>query len=295
MAHYALDGRYQVWTQSTTMEHRLAWAICFTDSEASPNPPAPETFLEDLSDDQKAALCLLVRTQWIPHLPSRPTSVWAMVLSTLPFRSIPRSEWLAQEKRKYADRLVERQDKVARFEQLKSQKKAKRRQYERNRKRVRRAQQKQVRAAAQAAKKLALDTKAGNNLVLDLLDARQTISSLSRPYSRINAAISRQDSSRPSRRQTPLQPTRRINWCQDIYWNLIDTTARAVGYPWRPIDIVKRLRLIDADTFQFLRPQRISQWRDHWFPDELQWTESHLQAIKAEGRPGVTTGRCGIF
>ncbi|KAG8792735.1 hypothetical protein FRC12_005028 [Ceratobasidium sp. 428] len=159
------------------------------DSEASPNPPAPETFLEDLSDDTEGSTLSACSNamdssstissdfslgdgsgpSYAPTTPIRPPPTQTPLRqSTLPFRSIPCSEWLAQEKRKYADRLVERQDKVARFEQLKSQKKAKRRQYERNRKRVRRAQQKKVRAAAQAAKKLALDTKAGNNLVLDL-------------------------------------------------------------------------------------------------------------------------------
>ncbi|KAG8726118.1 hypothetical protein FRC12_023690 [Ceratobasidium sp. 428] len=113
--------------------------------------------------------------------------------------------------------------------------------------------------------------------------------------SAINTAVAAQNPDKPSKRRIPIQPTRRINWCHAIYWSLIEASARVVGYPWSPVDIVNRLRLIDYDTFQYLRPQRISQWRDHRYPDELRWTEAHLRAIKAGSRPVTSSGREGIF
>ncbi|KAG8692274.1 hypothetical protein FRC09_011339 [Ceratobasidium sp. 395] len=314
MAHYALGGTYRAWTQSTAMQHRMAWAIRFSNPTINLNPSTPETFLEDLDDPNDDAASTSSSHTSICAASTTPSSNVSSIddseqplppptlrvplrQTTLPFQSISRSDWLAQEKRRYVDRAAERQDDLARSERLSAQKKAKRREYERNRKRVRRARQKAARrAAVEATKKLVLDLQCSEvKITPGLLNTRQSVSSHSRPYSSINAAIARQDSNKPSRRQTPLQPTHRINWCQDTYWSLIDSSAKAVGYPWRPVDIVKRLRLIDPDIFQFLRPQRISQWRDHRFPNELRWTESHLHAIKAGSRPVMGAGRRGVF
>ncbi|KAG9076297.1 hypothetical protein FS749_011943, partial [Ceratobasidium sp. UAMH 11750] len=330
MAHYALGGSHHAWTQSNTMEHRLAWALCFSSSTDDLDLSTPEDYLEDLDDDSDddvpsdhandlictstdpicaptnpicastepiCASTTIASSDSEPGCYSELLSVPQATLrqTTLPFKPIPRDEWLAQEHRRYKEHLAERQDESAQFTQSQTQKKAKRREYERNRKRVKRARQREARTAAQAAEKTGADLQREVKLTLDSLGARQTISSLSRPHSATNAAIARQDSTKPSKRHVPLLPTRRINWCQDIYWNLIESAAQAVGFPWRPVDIVKRLRLIDPDTFQFLRPQRISQWRDHQYPNELRWTESHLRAIKTGSRPATGVGRHSIF
>lgn len=79
----------------------------------------------------------------------------------------------------------------------------------------------------------------------------------------------------------------RVNWTNPLLWPQIHNTAVAIGFPWRPIDIVRQLQHQDPITFASLRPQRISQWRDKNFPDELKWTESHLRAV-ARGNSAST-------
>ncbi|KAG9122254.1 hypothetical protein FRC07_001460 [Ceratobasidium sp. 392] len=309
MAHYALGGSHQAWTQSSTIEHRLAWAICLSSPVDELDLPVFETFLEDLDDESNPGapcqgVCKPICTsstadssdsepEVLPQQSPPPRA--KLRQTTLPFKSIPYSEWRIQEKRRHADRLAEREDEASRIAHLELRKRLERREWERDRKRAQRARQKRARKAAKEANRRDADMQQ-IAIVLPLLpDARQTVSSLSRPYSVINAAVSRQNLNKPSKRQTPLNPTRRINWCHEIYWSLIEASAQAVGYPWSPVEIVNRLKLIDHDTFQYLRPQRISQWRDHQYPNELRWTEAHLRAIKAGNRPITSTGRQGVF
>lgn len=71
--------------------------------------------------------------------------------------------------------------------------------------------------------------------------------------------------------------------------------AREVGFPWSPAEIVRRLQRIDPELFAALRPQRISQWRDHMYPNELKWTESHQRAIEAGSQVIKHGRRKGIF
>ncbi|KAG8707251.1 hypothetical protein FRC09_001934 [Ceratobasidium sp. 395] len=313
MAHYALGGsHWQAWTQSSTTEHRLAWALCFSSSVDESDLPTFDNFLDDLDDDldqpedptcgAPSPVCAPSPTVSSDSEPESPPtrlsctpSLATLRQTTLPFKSIPHDKWLIQEKRRYADHRTEREDEAARLAHSTLEKKAEKRERERDRKRAQRARQKKARKTAKAAKKREVDAEQNTTTETTLPDARQAISSCSRPYSAVNTAVARQNPDKPSRRQTPLQPTHRINWCHTFYWSLIEASARAVGYPWSPVEIVKRLRLIDYDTFQYLRPQRISQWRDHRYPDELRWTEAHLQAVKAGSRPVTGSGRQGIF
>lgn len=87
----------------------------------------------------------------------------------------------------------------------------------------------------------------------------------------------------------------RINWCHPLIWAIIERTAQEVGFPWSPAEIVRRLQQADPVLFAALRPQRISQWRDHQYPNELIWTKSHQRAIDAGSRVIKHGRRRGIF
>ncbi|QRV96790.1 Ulp1 protease family, carboxy-terminal catalytic domain protein [Ceratobasidium sp. AG-Ba] len=308
MAHCALGRPYSIWTQSTTSHHRLTWALCFLTTPNNPVLPVFETYLEDLDTNSKdfassvpvdSPICVSTTSSPLELTPAcSPASLSkarpVLRQTTLPFKSIPYDEWRIQEKRRGAVRIEERKLEAARFDRMQAHVKAEKRKSERNRKRASRARKKAAQKAIEAAKKLKVDSQHIVQVAPATLDARHNISLLSRPYSTTNAPVTC-NSTKPSTKVTPTQPTRRINWCQNIYWNLIESAACAVGYPWSPTDIVKRLCLIDHDMFQFLRPQRISQWRDHRYPNELRWTEAHLRAIKAGARPTGGPGCHSVF
>lgn len=128
--------------------------------------------------------------------------------------------------------------------------------------------------------------------------ARIKLSGLSRPYSILNAGAechtNLTDDLRQKDKPGPAR-THRINWCHPLIWALIDRICQEVGYPWSPTEIVRRLQIIAPDIFATLRPQRISQWRDHSQPEILKWTDSHLRAISAGTRPFTGERRHGIL
>ena len=70
-----------------------------------------------------------------------------------------------------------------------------------------------------------------------------------------------------------------MNWTAPHLWPHIDAAARAVGYPWSPLEIVKRLKRTNALLFETLRPQHICDWRDYTFKDRLVWKESVLVQV----------------
>ncbi|KAG9073760.1 hypothetical protein FRC06_011168, partial [Ceratobasidium sp. 370] len=139
MAHYALQGPYQAWTQSSAQEHRLAWALRFSSPADNPDLPIFDTYLEDLgsgSDDETTAspvpnpICVSTTMDFsdseLADCPKKPPPPHTKLRqTTLPFKSIPYDEYMAQEKRQYADRLAERENECAHFEYLELQKKAK--------------------------------------------------------------------------------------------------------------------------------------------------------------------------
>ncbi|KAG9073773.1 hypothetical protein FS749_014698 [Ceratobasidium sp. UAMH 11750] len=89
--------------------------------------------------------------------------------------------------------------------------------------------------------------------------------------------------------------TSRINWAHPLIWPQIEAAARAVGYPWSPVEIVRRLQQQNPTTFATLRPQRISQWRDHSVTNELRWTLQHLRSIEEGKRPQQSLNHLGVL
>ncbi|EUC60933.1 Ulp1 protease family, carboxy-terminal catalytic domain protein [Rhizoctonia solani AG-3 Rhs1AP] len=82
-----------------------------------------------------------------------------------------------------------------------------------------------------------------------------------------------------------------VNWMNPILFNIINAAAIAVGYPWSPAEIVKRLQLQHLSLFDRLRPQRISDWKDSTVKDRLKWKDSVLKAVETGNRPGGTSTR----
>lgn len=105
--------------------------------------------------------------------------------------------------------------------------------------------------------------------------------------SRLHHLFSRRKRLHPCGRKSGKEsaPPSKVNWTSPFLWSQIQCAAEAVGYPWSPAAIVRRLQQLDPQTFASLRPQRISQWRDHNYPDRLKWTDSHLKSIEAGNRP----------
>lgn len=81
-----------------------------------------------------------------------------------------------------------------------------------------------------------------------------------------------------------------MNWSLPGTWRLIHATARSVGYPWSPTEIVRRLKQLDPGLFATLRPQRISDWRDNTVFDRLTWKANVLAAVSHGNKPhGMVT------
>lgn len=70
-----------------------------------------------------------------------------------------------------------------------------------------------------------------------------------------------------------------MNWVNPLIWPHIDNAMIAEGRPWSRAAIVRRLQNQDPDMFATLRPQRISDWRDHSYKDGFRWKDSHLVAV----------------
>jgi hypothetical protein len=87
----------------------------------------------------------------------------------------------------------------------------------------------------------------------------------------------------------------RIDWTNPLLWSRIDDVAVSVGFPWSPTEIVRQLQVQDPVTFASLRPQRISQWRDHAFPSELRWTDAHLRLVALGVMPDPSLGRQSVL
>ncbi|KAG8717745.1 hypothetical protein FRC08_006768 [Ceratobasidium sp. 394] len=295
IAHLVLGGpSYPPWTQDSTVEHRLIWGLRLASAPSdiamdisSYNVPPGAGVLPFIPAPTPAT----APTVTPPTIPINPgTSHSVLRQTTLPIKKISLEEWRTQEKQQSEDNKAHRVEVLTRIEYQQVKKKMKKREYERKKKRAQRARRK---AEKQALLGTALKCDEQKVEALAILpDARLTLAAMSRPFSKINAVPVRKTPARPKK---PARPTRRINWSQEFLWKTIDSNARAVGFPWRPVDIVKRLQTLDWETFQYLRPQRISQWRDNRHPFELRWKESHLQSIKAGSRPKNGLGQQGIF
>ena len=96
----------------------------------------------------------------------------------------------------------------------------------------------------------------------------------------------------PTKRESA--PPKNINWKSPAYWSLIDQAAREqVGKP-NLSALVRQLRERDK-TFEWLSHQRLSEWRDPLFPDEIRWSEKTLNEVRKEFLPGGIQTRFNIF
>ena len=130
----------------------------------------------------------------------------------------------------------------------------------------------------------------------DDIDLGPSVAVLSRPYSAYSIAMQSHSTKNCGRKQqNDLTPAPRVNWTSPFIWSQIESVANTVGYPWSPTEIVRRLCLLDSQTFRSLRPQRISQWRDHSYPNVLKWTDAHMRSIKAGNWPHATAYCRGIL
>lgn len=118
-----------------------------------------------------------------------------------------------------------------------------------------------------------------------------TVRQASRPYREFKL-LQREgrEQTRP-RHAGPQQAVQRTNWQAPLVWIMIDETAREVGRPWSPIEIVTRLRRKSPHLFKGLAPQRISEWRDRDVTDKLAWKESVLKRVARGYRQGFDTRR----
>ncbi|KAG9085676.1 hypothetical protein FRC06_003501, partial [Ceratobasidium sp. 370] len=317
IAHYVLGGEFVPWSQHCAKAHRLRWVLTLLDltrnqttgSDAhtpfdvdpsdfededfttevvfddaymlhtpSCTPPvldltfnSPKSIVDSLSDSEHSSL-VAASTPCHPSAPKRP-----LVQSKLPFKPISRSEWRVQESRHYHERQEENQREADQLKLAKEKKKMRNREHDRARKRVQRAHQKALRSALLAkGKSKHVDASEGD--------------------SQGNRSPSKRSGYQGTTGGTDGTSVHRVNWTNQLIWPQIERTAVAVGYPWSPVEIVRRLRLLDPNTFATLRPQRISQWRDHHFPTVLRWTESHMRSIKAGDYPTrANTGRTGVL
>ncbi|KAF8702359.1 hypothetical protein RHS03_06352, partial [Rhizoctonia solani] len=209
--------------------------------------------------------------------------------TTLPFKQISEAKYQAQEKRQAINLRAKREEEEERLRQTEIQKKLRKKTYKQERKRIQRAQKRQ------AKQELMRERQDLPQFTQPKCDSRATISALSQPYSTINTAVNNPNSHKPRKHKGTIHMTQQINWCQELLWKTIDSNSRAVGFPWSPTSIINRLWKIDPQTFQYLQPQRISQWQDHQYPNELRWTESQLWAVAAGSRSGQRIGQKGIF
>jgi hypothetical protein len=94
-----------------------------------------------LHDSNMAYLC-----DFAPPASNQPNHrTQLLIQSTLPFKSIPRSEWIAQETKRYHERRTQYEEECDRLELMQARVRIQRRRYERLRKRAQRERQKQVR------------------------------------------------------------------------------------------------------------------------------------------------------
>ncbi|KAG9080057.1 hypothetical protein FS749_008139 [Ceratobasidium sp. UAMH 11750] len=224
-----------------------------------------------------------------------PTHILAGLLFCHQWPTIPCSEWQAQGLQRYHEQREENQQEADRLALVKEKQKMLRRERDQARKRAYRARQKRLRdTLLPQDQNQGLDTNTGNNLN----PARRATALLSRPHSivyQLDNKPPRMESNK-RREHTSRTGMHRINWTNRLIWPHIEHTAIMVGYPWSPVEIVRCLKLLDPTTFSSLRPQRISQWRNHCFPDVLRWTEAHIHSIESGDRPTrVNAGRPGIL
>ncbi|QRW11491.1 hypothetical protein RhiLY_10490 [Ceratobasidium sp. AG-Ba] len=214
-----------------------------------------------------------------------------LVQSQLPFKPISRAEWDAQDSRRFHERQEEREKLVEQVKTAAEKKKLARHKQDRGQKCVEHAQKKALREQLLPKSMTHTPSSISED---EALIARQNIALRSRPY--IATYRSDRNAEDSARITNSGALKRQVNWTHPLIWSQIECAALSVGYPWSPIKLVHRLQLLNPTMFALLRPQRISQWRDHGFTNILRWTHSHIQSIKAGDCPNrIGTDRIGVL
>ncbi|QRV83006.1 DDE superfamily endonuclease [Ceratobasidium sp. AG-Ba] len=313
MAHFVLSGGFPSWSQSTASEHRLRWALLLSyrplHAQTLPLVVNLDNILDDTVDIDSMSDNTCIPSELFKDKPTLEiaqhdlasfsltpppsTAPRQLIQTTLPFKLVPPEERSQLYRLRSIWQREEDQDMLDRMRLLDTQKQNERRIQDCMRKRAERKRKRIAQKELGISKR-----KEDNTLSISAVDRaiRHEISALSRPFSPTNATAARQAPLQGSSRlKTPTQPTQRINWCHPLIWPLIEKAAIYVGYPWSPQAIINRLLEVDPKLFRSLRPQRISQWQDHAFPDELKWKTSHERSIKAGIRPTTSKQPSGIF
>ncbi|KAG9084848.1 hypothetical protein FS749_004912 [Ceratobasidium sp. UAMH 11750] len=271
--------------QSHASAEAMSDAKC-SDSEASES--GSEVDSEPESETTLQATCSEPRK--IAPLPAP-----KLKQTQLGFTPISREEWLAQEDRQ-KQKLSEVHCTLAELEQEANEKKA-----------LRNKERERLKKQNQRARKKA--RKAADTLEARSLEApcepppSPTAASGTSPGASMHLAAGVAELSRPHRhskhilkdRKTEEKKAQRTNWMSPFLWSMIDTAARAVGYPWRPIDISNRLKKQHPELFAKFLPQRISDWRDSSITDRLVWKESVLIATGQGNHPQGKSVRYSIL
>ncbi|KAG9121183.1 hypothetical protein FRC07_002967 [Ceratobasidium sp. 392] len=330
MAHYALGDSYSPRLQPLIKAHRLRWVLSLSDFIYSPAVTEarlpfdvdPEDFeddnfspdihfddaytpshygsissnlfdlLLDTSEDFSDLGSTLNHTVCTDSPMTSVTVKRPLVQSTLPFKSIPREEWLAIVSRRYHERKDQYEEELERHKLTETKKKAALREHNWLCKRAQRRKQKLARQAAGISSKNPRRQSQQDTMGLSL---RHSVATLSRPHSSSYKTTSPKPSKTAPCQKSKPTPSHRVNWTSPLLWSQIESTAIAVGYPWFPSEIVRQLQLHNPALFSTLRPQRISQWRDHRFPNELRWTDSHMRSVEAGDHPKSSGGRTGVL
>ncbi|QRV96744.1 Ulp1 protease family, carboxy-terminal catalytic domain protein [Ceratobasidium sp. AG-Ba] len=329
IAHYALGGgKFQPWSQDSAKLHRLRWALTFVcpnernavENSLSHFDYEPGDFEYDISSSEivfeaaytpsgcstlSPVLALDTPTGLDPMInnlvPSNDAATSShahhlvnprLVQSKLPFKSISRAERDAQDSRRFQEQQEERERYAERHRLAVEKKKLARRKQDRDRKRAERAHKKALRKRLLPKATTCIPSASSGDKPLL---ARHAVALRSRPHSAAYR-FDRSEQHSESTASPGSTSSRRVNWTHPLIWPQIERAAQSVGYPWSPSEIVRRLQLLDPVVFASLRPQRISQWRDHSFTDVLRWTDSHMRSIKAGDRPTrIGTGRPAVL
>ncbi|KAG9125184.1 hypothetical protein FRC07_008640 [Ceratobasidium sp. 392] len=229
-----------------------------------------------------------------PHLPAPPSR---LVQTRLPFRRISPAAYATQERARLANFREECRAEREREALEASRAKLARTTYERDRKRIQRTARRlaQVKMGLRGA-----DGKLKKSFLGPSLSPKPSgmSSSSSSPAIAQTSRPRRAFKNRTHVLPNPSKPTTvpsRVNWVHPLLWSQINSTAHAVGTPYSPIEIVRRLQQHDLTTFASLRPQRISQWRDSSFPNELRWKESTLRAVERGNSAPTTSSSCSVL
>ena len=136
------------------------------------------------------------------------------------------------------------------------------------------------------------------NFKVTTITSRSEVAAASRPKRGIIAEMKQQEKKKAGKKHTPSKrdaaPHKSINWKSPTFWPIIDMVARQqIGKP-NHSEIIKELQKLD-DRFQYLRYQRIGEWRDKSVTDHIQWSEETIATVKKGFLPGGHQTHYNVF